>query len=278
MARFLASLIAVGLCLSANAQKLGVTVVDRQDNETDYSYVVPGHFSSYSNASVNCSDNSYSVNCNGNGATQGFSTPSHFVPFQVRGATLTLLLPDGRLAVVNCESKFAERMAGPRGNHRSCRVPLVREIDADFHGGKAKLEWNVSIDGKKKESETYKVLAVFDRPTGAGAPQGTANSATARSDTQTQNEKAVGSMPPAASGTGSSAMQGRAALLDIDSTPSGADIELDGNFVGDTPSSVPVAFGTHEITVKKKGFQAWSRKMSFGGGNVHLNAELDKEN
>jgi len=33
----------------------------------------------------------------------------------VRGATFTLLLPDGRAAVVNCESKFKERMAGPRG-------------------------------------------------------------------------------------------------------------------------------------------------------------------
>jgi len=77
----------------------------------------------------------------------------------VRGATFTLQLPDGRLAVVNCESKFAEHFAGPAGNHRSCRQPLVDDIQADFHGDKAKLEWIVSLDGKKLQSETYRVLA-----------------------------------------------------------------------------------------------------------------------
>jgi len=86
------------------------------------------------------------------------------VPFHVRGATFTLLLPDGRAAVVNCESKFKERMAGPRGNRRSCRMPLVDEIQAGFHGDNAKLEWVVSLDGKKTQSETYKILAILDKP------------------------------------------------------------------------------------------------------------------
>jgi hypothetical protein len=86
------------------------------------------------------------------------------VPYHVRGATLTLLLPDGRAAVVNCDSKFAERMAGAQGNHRSCRI--VADIVADFHGDKAKLEWVVSLDGKKKGSETYKILAILDKPKG----------------------------------------------------------------------------------------------------------------
>jgi len=81
----------------------------------------------------------------------------------VRGATFTLLLPDGRGAIVNCESKFAEHMAGPAGNHRSCRVPLVDNITAEFKGDKAKLVWVVSLDGKKMQSETYKVLAVLDK-------------------------------------------------------------------------------------------------------------------
>jgi hypothetical protein len=64
----------------------------------------------------------------------------------------------------------------------------------------------------------------------------------------------------------------------VDSIPSGADIMVDGEFVGDTPSSIPVSLGTHEISVKKKGFATWTRKMNFGGGNIHLNAELDKGN
>ena len=84
--------------------------------------------------------------------------------FKVHGATFTLQLPDGRLAIVNCESKFAEHMSGRVGNRRSCRSPLVDKIQADFHGDNAKLIWPVSLDGKKMQSETYKVLAVLDKP------------------------------------------------------------------------------------------------------------------
>jgi hypothetical protein len=149
---------------SACAQKLDVKIVDRQDNETDYSYVIPTHFSSQSNSNANCNGSDTYVNCNGSTTTNGFATPAHQVSYHVRGATLTLLLPDGRGAIVNCESKFAERMAGPAGNHRSCRIPLVMNIQAEFHGDKAKLEWVVSLDGKKMQSETYKVLAILDGP------------------------------------------------------------------------------------------------------------------
>jgi hypothetical protein len=149
---------------SASAQKLAVRVIDRQDNDTDYTYVVPAHWFSNSNTNVNCGGSDANVNCNGSTSTTGTITPAHQVPYHVRGATFTLQLPDGRAAVVNCESKFKERMAGPAGNHRSCRMPLVENIDAEFHGDKAKLIWVVSLDGKKMQSETYKVLAILDKP------------------------------------------------------------------------------------------------------------------
>jgi hypothetical protein len=65
------------------------------------------------------------------------------------------------------------------------------------------------------------------------------------------------------------------ASLVIDSTPPGADIEIDGAFVGNTPSTVSVANGSHAITVKKKGFSDWTRKLSVTGGSIHLSADLD---
>jgi hypothetical protein len=55
-------------------------------------------------------------------------------------------------------------MAGHAGNRRSCRVPVVDNIQADFKGGNAKLIWPVRLDGKKLESETYKILGVLDKP------------------------------------------------------------------------------------------------------------------
>jgi hypothetical protein len=41
---------------------------------------------------------------------------------------------------------------------------LVDNIQAEFKGYKVKLKWVVSLDGKKMQSETYKVLAVMDIP------------------------------------------------------------------------------------------------------------------
>ena len=67
------------------------------------------------------------------------------------------------------------------------------------------------------------------------------------------------------------------ASLAIDSTPSGADIEIDGAFVGNTPSTVAVAPGSHQIAVKKKGFADWTKTLNVTGGTVHLNAELEQE-
>jgi len=63
----------------------------------------------------------------------------------------------------------------------------------------------------------------------------------------------------------------------IASTPDGADIEIDGSFVGNTPSDVQVAEGEHTITVKKSGFKDWERKLKVSAGsNIRLSAELEK--
>ena len=147
----------------ASAQKLNVKIIDRQDNQTSYTYVVPGQSTSYSNANANCNAYGNSADCNGSSTTNGYSTPGYVGSFAVTGATLSLLLPDGRVVVVNCKSKFAERFRGPAGNHRSCRVPIVDNIRADFHKDKAKLSWPVSLDGKKWRSETYKILGIFGK-------------------------------------------------------------------------------------------------------------------
>ena len=62
--------------------------------------------------------------------------------------------------------------------------------------------------------------------------------------------------------------------LNIASTPPGADIEIDGNFVGSTPSSIHLLPGDHEIAVKKSGFAVWNRKISVSSGHININAEL----
>lgn len=65
------------------------------------------------------------------------------------------------------------------------------------------------------------------------------------------------------------------AKVDVSSTPDGADIEVDGNFVGNTPSSIDLAPGEHVVRVSKSGYTAWERKIKVTGGDVHLKAELE---
>jgi hypothetical protein len=72
-------------------------------------------------------------------------------------------------------------------------------------------------------------------------------------------------------------ISGMMANLNIESSVPGADIEIDGAFVGNTPSTVAVATGSHQIAVKKKGFTDWSRTLNVTGGMVHLSAELEQE-
>jgi hypothetical protein len=62
--------------------------------------------------------------------------------------------------------------------------------------------------------------------------------------------------------------------LTVDSTVPGSEIEIDGEFVGSTPSTVAVAPGRHLITVKKKGYSDWSRWMTVSGAAVRVSADL----
>lgn len=65
------------------------------------------------------------------------------------------------------------------------------------------------------------------------------------------------------------------AEIAVASTPAGADIELDGTFVGSTPSTIGVTAGDHTITLKKAGFKTWERKLKVTSGNVQITADLE---
>ena len=67
------------------------------------------------------------------------------------------------------------------------------------------------------------------------------------------------------------------AKVQIESTPPGADIEVDGSYAGSTPSDVQVLEGDHTVVVKKVGFKNWERKLkASAGSSVRLSAELEK--
>jgi hypothetical protein len=65
--------------------------------------------------------------------------------------------------------------------------------------------------------------------------------------------------------------------LEFSSSPPGADIEVDGNFVGSTPSSLTLEAGEHAIKISKAGYKPWERRMKASPGNAKLAAELEQE-
>ena len=70
---------------------------------------------------------------------------------------------------------------------------------------------------------------------------------------------------------------GASGKVHVESIPPGADIEVDGSFVGSTPSDLQLTEGEHTVSVKKTGFKDWGRKLKVSGGSsLLLSAELDK--
>jgi hypothetical protein len=93
----------------------------------------------------------------------------------------------------------------------------------------------------------------------------------------TEPSKPSATLQPAVVTTTTAPAVASTGKLSVTSLPDGADIELDGSFVGNTPSDVQVPEGEHTVSVKKTGFKDWERKLKVSGGSsVHLNAELEK--
>ena len=63
------------------------------------------------------------------------------------------------------------------------------------------------------------------------------------------------------------------------SDPLGAEVLLDGEFLGSTPmTEIKVSPGHHTITVKKRGYRNWERKITLAPGDTRaVNAELESE-
>lgn len=86
------------------------------------------------------------------------------------------------------------------------------------------------------------------------------------------SQKQVHPEPPARANSNSTG--GGTATVMITSALSGADIEIDGSFVGSTPTTLQLNAGPHEISVKSGGSQ-WQRTLQVtAGSNISLNADV----
>jgi hypothetical protein len=92
-------------------------------------------------------------------------------------------------------------------------------------------------------------------------------------DKDTDADKGKESAPESSSG-----QTEPTATVSLKSTPDGADVSADGNFMGNTPSSLKLSPGKHTIKVSMAGYQAWTREITVNAGSeVALNVILEKQ-
>ena len=66
--------------------------------------------------------------------------------------------------------------------------------------------------------------------------------------------------------------------VNISSNPTGADVSVDGEFVGNSPAALKLAPGKHTLSVKMAGYKDWSREITvYSGSEVQLAANLEKQ-
>ena len=215
------------------------------------------------------------------------------VPFEVTEEVDVMgvaVIPKGAVALATITEAQPKRRMG-RGGKLDVNVDSVRLLD----GEKAQLRAvKDNSGGGHIGAMTGAMVAtsivffpaaplfLFMHGKSVEIPKGTEVTAFVQGDMRLDMAKMTASTPEgiAAAAAAASAPVAPAApvlaSLAVDSTVPGADIEVDGNFAGNTPSAVSVTPGQHTITVKKKGYADWSRTMNVQGTGARVSAELEK--
>jgi hypothetical protein len=221
-------------------------------------------------------------NLSSESAKTGQSVPFEVVEeLDVMGVPVILKGATALATITNAEPK--KRMG--RGGKLDVNVDSVRLID----GEKAQLR---AVQDNKAGGHVGAMtgamvatavvffpaapLFLFMHGKSVEIPKGTEITAFVQGDMKLDMAKMVapGTLPlPAGGSVVAAAVE--MAVLTVESSVAGADIEVDGAFVGSTPSTVSVTPGQHTIAVKKKGYVDWSRTMTVSGSGVRLSADLE---
>jgi hypothetical protein len=200
----------------------------------------------------------------------------------------TIILPKGGTAFATVTDAQAKRRMA-RGGKLDINIDYVRLVDEE----KATLRAVKEVQGGGHTGAMTGAIAatslvffpaapffLFMHGKDITIPKGTELTAYVNGDLKLDITKfqPLQSAPAVASvvATTAAAPTGQA-QMQVTSAPEVADIEIDGIFVGDTPSAVGVASGQHQITVRKTGFKPWERKIAVSSGQVTVNAVLEPD-
>jgi hypothetical protein len=191
----------------------------------------------------------------------------------------TLVIPKGGVALATVTEAQSKRRMG-RGGKLNINIDTVRLVDGekvalravkDAKGGGHVGAMTGAIVATSIVFFPAAPLFLFMHGKDITIPKGTEITAFINGNAPLDLAKFQPPSPaPTADTTTASA-----ATLDFDSNPAGAEIEIDGNYVGNTPSTMSIAAGDHAIKISKSGFKPWERKLKISGGNIKVGAELE---
>jgi len=127
-------------------------------------------------------------------------------------------------------------------------------------------------DAKGKErKQLYQLLATAPGPQSGAAADSQPQAAPPPPRTSPANSPVPAPVPPVVSALG---VLPESVNCSFSSTPSGAEIDLDGRFVGNTPSEIAVSAGTHVVVFSMPGFAQWKRELTVAAGSVAVNVTV----
>jgi hypothetical protein len=192
----------------------------------------------------------------------------------------TLVVPKGGVAWATVTEAQSKRRMG-RGGKLNMNIDSVRLVDGekvalravkDAKGGGHVGAMTGAIVATAIVFFPAAPLFLFMHGKDITIPKGT--EVTAYINGNVPLDMAKFAPPGAAPQVASAAPNAGQATLEISSTPAGADIEIDGSFVGNAPSSLGIAPGEHTIKIMKAGYAGWEKKIKTSSGNVKIAAEL----
>jgi hypothetical protein len=183
--------------------------------------------------------------------------------------TNTLLVQEGNETPfhVTCtiDSKFSRCTSLPKGESFDAR--------REKHGLVVYY-----IDDKGKARKQLYTLIDADPARKAGPPAKAAVVATQSDPPAAPRQSSAGPAPVASPTAQESVVKDQKVRCNFSSTPSGAEITLDGKYVGNTPSEITVSTGTHAVVFSMPGFGQWKRDLTvIPGSELTVSAILQKQ-
>ena len=164
------------------------------------------------------------------------------------------------------ESKYSRCTPLPKGESFDAkREKHGLEVYYVDDKGKTRKQLYTMVATNAKEGQPATAATVAAQPAPPATPP-------------TQSSPALAPVPAVGSAQKITPDKAEKVKCNFTSTPRGAEITLDGNYVGSTPSEINLNAGTHTVVLSMPGFAQWKRDLTvMPGSDLTVGAILQKQ-